>query len=183
MDWIRWWCTGVGIVLCMVTVASAEDFVCGDASRMTQYIASRDPSKVQDTTCTMISQANTPPQRELVQQFPEYFDGEFVHLKVEGGLAVQRTPEEEQAIQAKMAAAQQAAQNYQDETVNNNFCDTPSLQAVDSRIMAARDSLQQKIDQVGNINQAKAAMTELNNTYAQASRQLARCMIARRFVR
>ena len=161
----------------------AADVVCGDATKMTRYLASVDASTVQDATCSKIPKDQTPAQRELVQQYPEYFDGEFVHLKVEGGLAVQRTPEEEQPIQAKMAAQAQAAQNYQDETVNNNFCDTASLQAVDSRIIAARNSLQAKIDQVGNINQAKTAMTEINNTYAQASRQLARCMIARRYVR
>ena len=161
----------------------AADVVCGDATKMTRYLASVDASTVQDATCSKIPKDQTPAQRELVQQYPEYFDGEFVHLKVEGGLAMQRTPEEEQPIQAKMAAQAQAAKNYTDETVNNNFCDTASLQVVDQRIADMQNTLQTAINGVTNLTQTKTVMGQINTTYAEAARKLARCVIARRYVR
>lgn len=83
--------------------AFAEDFACGDATQLTQYIESRDPSRVSDGTCVAIPEGSVAAQRSLVAALPRKY------LKVVSGLAVEKTVQEKADADTAEAAAQAAA--------------------------------------------------------------------------
>ena len=86
------------LLLCAVPVLAA-DFACGDATRLTRYIASADPSTISDPTCTKLSEADTPAQRILLQSnLPRYF-------KILDGLIVMMTQAERDVVDAAVAAS------------------------------------------------------------------------------
>jgi hypothetical protein len=171
----------LAVLLCFPLLTMAEDGVCGDATSMTRYIPSTDPSKMPATVggkpCVVISKANTPAQRALVQATAPHY------LKVVGGLAVEMTQGEKDVVDAAEAEAKAEAQAHIDETTTNTFCNTATESDVTTRVNTVHDNIATDIAAVTNIATAKAALTSMNDTYATALKQLGRCQVARRFVR
>jgi hypothetical protein len=171
----------LAVLLCFPFLAMAEDGVCGDATSMTRYIISTDPSKMPATVggkpCVLISKANTPAQRALVQATAPHY------LKVVGGLAVEMTQGEKDVVDTAEAAARAEAQAHIDETTTNTFCNTATESDVTTRVNTVHDNIATDIAAVTNIATAKTALTSMNDTYATALKQLGRCLVARRFVR
>jgi hypothetical protein len=165
---VPWWVT-------------AEDGVCGDATVMTRYLVSMDPSKMPPAVggkpCVVISKANTPAQRALVQATAPHY------LKVVGGLAVEMTQGEKDVVNAAEAAAQAVVQAHVDETTANTLCNTATESDITNRVNTIHDNIGTDIAAVTNIATAKTALTSLNDAYAAAFKQLGRCLVARRFVR
>jgi hypothetical protein len=171
----------LAVLLCFPLLTMAEDGVCGDATVMTRYIASTDPSKMPATVggkpCVLISKANTPAQRALVQATAPHY------LKVVGGLAVEMTQGEKDVVDAAEAAAQAVTQAHMDESANNTLCNTATESDITTRVNTIHDNIATDIAAVTNIATAKTALTSMNDIYAAVFKQLGRCLVARRFVR
>jgi hypothetical protein len=160
-------------LLCFPLLTRAEDGVCGDTTVMTRYILSTDPSKMPATVggkaCVAISKADTPAQRALVQAIPAH------HLKVVGGLAVEMTQGEKDAVDAARAATAAAHQVFIDQLTNDTLCNFSTLAQVTSRLATRRATLQTQIAArqaavqaqidalaAANLTTLKAALTALN---------------------
>jgi hypothetical protein len=165
------------------TLVGAVDVVCGDATQMSRYIRSTDPSQMSDGTCAIIGKANVASQRALVESQP--LDKPIRYLKVVGGLATSKTQAEKDAADAVAASDLAASQVFVDETTSavNDLCGTALLSDIDTRIDALKGNLKTSIDAVTNIASAQSALTSMNNIYAAAFKKIARCIVARRFTR
>jgi len=185
--------------------------VCGDDQTLECYLPQQDPTQIPPSCgnplkqCFVLAPEVTQAQRDLVRSLPQKY------LKVVDGLAVEKTQAEQDQVDAVVAAQQAAIQAYKDETApgsgSNDFCNTPSMQALTDRIKAMHDTintqitnqqttLQGQIDGLATanlaslkqgltaLNNATATMgTQMNDKYAQALTALARCTAALRFVK
>lgn len=172
-----WYMSVLMLCLCLPTLVCAEDVVCGDASQMSRYLRSIDPSRVTDPTCTLISKANTGSQRALVESLP------LRYLKVIGGLATAKTQAEKDAADAVVADQQAASQVFVDEATNSDFCNTVTFATLENRLDTLAAALQTDIDATTNIATAKVAMTNMKAALVVGLKKTLKCLIARRFVR
>jgi len=206
-----WIVLGGLILLLLSGVSWARDAACGDELTLECYLLGQDPTQIPTScggppkACYEIPEDQTLAQRDLVQQHPRKY------LKVEDGLVLEKTPAEKDQVDAAEAALEAQRQEYQDETSastgRNDLCNTPSMQALTDRITTLHNTIgdqittqqttiQGQIDAMATANLAtlKQGLTALNNAtatmgkqlndrYAKAIEGLARCTVARRFVR
>jgi hypothetical protein len=173
---MRRWLIVLGLLWpCLV---GAEDFVCGDATLMTRYLPSMDPSRVTDGTCTQISKANTPAQRALVQATPPRY------LKVVGGLAVEMTQPEKDAVDAASAAQAAVRQLLLDELTTSATCNADTLATVNTRLATRKATLDAQIDGIAAANLAslKAGLHGVVDDEYLVFQAIARCLTALRKV-
>src|SRR5262245_61147810 len=153
-----------------------DDFVCGDATQMTRYQPSIDPTRVTDPTCYAISKEQTPAQRQLVSTVPSY----YLKLDMTTHLAIEKTQAEKDQVDQQRAAAAAVEQSYRDERAQNDLCNTNLLSEIDARVDQRRQQIQTNIDAATNITQIKAVLTQLNQQIATSFQQTIRCIVALR---
>jgi hypothetical protein len=175
MRW-RW----VVVLLLFPFSVGADDFVCGDTTRLTRYLPSVDPSTVTDGTCSVIPEADTPAQRVLLQTISRRY------LKVVEGLAVEMSQGEKDAVDAALAAAAAAVQAYLDELATSDVCSVANFAAVETALDTRHNALAAQINAVGTLNLTtfKAALHGINDELTTVQKKVARCLFAlRRLIR
>lgn len=181
---MRWAC-GV-LLLCLVTVAHAEDFVCGDGVRpqcanttgATRYIRSVDPSQVTDPTCAVIPEAETAVQRQLIETVAASHAHGRCHLKVVAGLAVEMSQGEKDTVNVAIQAIADERQAYEDAVTNNDLC-SATLAELDTAKTALLNNLQGDIDGISNIATAKTELADMMVRLVNALEKLMRCIRGR----
>src|SRR5262245_42628628 len=164
------------LLLALPGLVDADDFVCGDATQMTRYQPSIDPSRVTDPTCFQIPKAETPAQRQLVSTVPSY----YLKVDMTTHLAIEKTQAEKDQVDQQRAAAAAVEQSYRDERAQNDLCNTTLLAEIDTRVDQRRQQIQTNIDTATNITQIKQVLTQLNQQIATSFQQTLRCLVALR---
>jgi hypothetical protein len=164
-------------LLLLPCLAAADDFVCGDATHLTRYLPSVDPTTVTDGTCTAVAEANLPAQRTLLQTIPRRY------LKVVNGAAVEMTQGEKDAVDALLATQQAALQAFRDEIATDDLCGAAAMADINTRLTTIRANLQTAIDAITNIATAKTALGQMADTLMQIDQRIARCLLATRRAR
>ena len=100
------------------------------------------------------------------------------YRKISGGVVVEMSQAEKDAIDAPAVAAAALQASYDTEISSNDLCDA-TLDELVTRINAERDTIQTAIDGTTNIASARTAMTSMNTRYAAAFRKVAKCLKAR----
>jgi hypothetical protein len=155
-------------------VVMANDFVCGDSSKLVRYIYSVDPSTISDGTCTSVAEASIVSQRALLVVTP------FRYLKVVGGLAVEMTQVEKNAVDAAIAAANAPIQALLDELANSGICNITTLAAADAALDARKATLDAQIDGIAAVNLAtlKGGLHGAIDEEYFLAKKILRCFIA-----
>jgi hypothetical protein len=178
------------VLLSLVVVVEAEDFVCGngvrpqcaDTTGATRYIRSVDPSKVTDPTCVMLDENATPgitaSQRALVETVSASHVHGRCHLKVEAGILVEMTQPEKDVVNAAIQAVLDEKQAYEDAATNNDLCHA-TLAELDTAKTALMTNLQGDIDGISNIATAKTELTDMMTRLVNALEKLMRCIRGR----
>ena len=84
------------VALLLPTLAGAEDFVCGDVTKLNRYTHSVDPTKV--PTCPVPFLLSQIPEAQIPAQAQLYASVPARHLKVVAGLMVEMTQAEKDAV-------------------------------------------------------------------------------------
>ena len=145
--------------------------------RVTSYERSTDPQKsgaVNDPNSLIwtVPMSSVNPWDGIVPNAPQ------AYWKVVDGAVVEMIPAEKTAVDAPAVAAAAAQAAYDAEVTGNDWC-TATLDELNTRINAVRDSLNADIADTTNVATAREAMTAMNTTYAAGFRKLARCLKAR----
>lgn len=117
------------ILVLLPTLAFGEAIICGDTTKLYYFAGSVDPT--QAPVCpapflqTVLSHADTPPQRAFYDSMPRK---DFI--KVVDGLMVEMTQAEKDAVDAAIAAAKAPAQAARTEMATNEVCANHTLQQI-----------------------------------------------------
>lgn len=177
------WIFLVMISLLVPFSVSAEDYVCGDATVLTRYQPSVDPTlmpgSVGGKSCSLIGKAQTATQRTLVQSVPAYY------LTVVGGLAVEMTQPDKDAVDASRAAEAAARLALLDVVQTDTFCATADLGTIASRLATRKATKQAAIDAIAAANLAtlKAGLGALLDEEYFLSEKILMCLFASRRTR
>lgn len=193
---MRFWC--VLVLLGCVGIAQAADVVCGDATHLTRYIQSVDPSKApNDPLCSVIGLDTTAVgDAEVASQRAILANNPFRYLKKVNGLAVVMTQPEKDAVDLALSNAAAARQEFADELTSQDVCSSPTLLEIANKIDAFYDSSAATMtaaispitngNGAANITAIKQALITVAQELSQqriAVKKLARCVLATRKAR
>jgi hypothetical protein len=158
----------LGVWSSWVSGAHASDIVCGDASGLTGYQTSVDPSQV-PPGCFLIAKEATASQRALYTETVQKR-----YLKVVDGLLVLKTAAEQAAVDAAIVQ-EVAALAVLSAAAAESVC-TGTLASVASVLTADAAQVQGAIDAVTSVETAKAALTTLQTHVYALVQRLAQCV-------
>ena len=182
-----WWVSLSGMVL--VSSVAASDFVCGPGPRvpcagtvgLTQYHRSVDPATMADPTCTEVPPeppSLTQAQRALIHTVAQSHPYGRCHLKVVGGLAVEMTQGEKDAVNAAIQVVLDDQQAYEDAVANNDLC-SATLAEIRTRKDQLDAALAEDIAAITNIATAKTELADMMNRLTGALLKLMECIRGR----
>lgn len=173
-----------GLLLSVWSVpASAEFYVCGDATTFTQAFY-RDPSVQRPANCSLVPQAQMQAQLDLIAsvQPPQMTPSRYDYLKVPAGLAVMKTQAEKDQVDAAIAAKAAEQQALAQERSTNIFCNQDNVNAGTDAIAARKTELYNKIDTIQNVNVAtiKAGLKQVVDELATVGTLTVNCFTGRK---
>lgn len=169
------------------SLASAEFYVCGDATQFTQAFY-RDPSLTRPTNCSPVPLDQVDAQVTLIQSVapPNMTPARYDYLKVVGavpnGLVAMKTPAEKQAADDALLAQQQAQQALAQERQTNLFCNQQDVNAGTTAVAQRKTDLYAKIDTISAVNVAtmKTALKQVVDELASVSTYTINCFTGRK---
>jgi hypothetical protein len=129
------------VVLATVSLAHADYYVCGDATKFDQDFY-REPTASRPENCSTVPPAQIDAQRALINSVKDRWD----YLKVPAGLVVMKTQAEKDAVDLAIANANAAATALATERANNIFCNKQDVNAGTDAITARKTALYAQID-------------------------------------
>jgi hypothetical protein len=182
------------LVCCLPLTAWAEDLLCASGPTVTRYLTSRDPSSVQDDSCTVIPKNQVMNQRAVLDNIRAQFGtlyhsrNPLLYVKASGGLMIPMTGDatsgEIGTVNATVDAATATQQAFVDEVSGQDFCNATTLGTVTTRLATVHDTLEATINAGHDTVQTtidattltlasvKASMTTMNNGTAAGLRQV-----------
>ena len=163
------------VLLLWAGLAHAALFVCGDA---TQFFSAQFADPATPPACPApftraeVSTGDTPGQQTILSgAIPKRY------LKVVGGLVVEKTQGEKDAVDAALAAAQ-ATQEALETEANDPNCRNVRLEQLDTFFDTLATNLQGDIDGISNIATAKTELADAFQRVVVVLRKLAKCVRA-----
>ena len=156
---MQWYRAGLlcGLLLLLPGWVAAEDFVCGDSTKLYRYTPSVDPTKV--PTCPASFLLSQIPEMQLVPQAQLYATVPAKHLKVVAGLMVEMTQPEKDAVDLpaqQHAAATAVAKN---EIATNEVCANNTLPEITAYWKGPGGKQEQLQATIATLDSAIAAVT------------------------
>lgn len=174
------WIILLFIVLVNFNLAYGEAVICGDSNKLVYFEPTVDPTRArvcpEPYVKTVLSEESTAGQ--IAYYEGKVIAGEVRYIRVLNGLMEDMTQAQKDAVDAPLIAEAERKASYQNEVVNNNFCNEQVLANIDDKIEQVNQNLNTSINNVTNVATAKAALMDVKNTMISGFKKLTKCVRA-----
>lgn len=168
------------MVLVGFNLAYGEAVICGDSNKLFYFEPTVDPTRArvcpEPYVKTVLSEQSTAGQ--ITYYDTKVAAGEIRYIRVLNGLMEDMTQAQKDAVDAPLIAEAEKKASYQNEAVNNDFCNEQVLANIDAKIEQVNQNLNTAINNVTNVATAKTALMDVKNVMISGFKKLTKCVRA-----